>query len=189
MSVHLQLYSEYFCQLISFNLVHASSLHPVRLIVAYIFAACFSHLGRTLQRRYGIATAVFFTIFSLAQFHIPYYASRTLPNFLALPPVAYAVSQLLRGKYWAGIVILTAVATVIRLEVALLVLPTALVLVLTGRMSLGSALGAGIAGGIGSLGEYDRTLTLLTWQPTLRRWTFCSGLPPFRTRRCPTLHR
>ena len=55
-----------------------------------------NHLYRTLRSRYPPSMSVWYLVLSLSQFHIPYYAGRTMPNFLALPlgkpylPVAYA---------------------------------------------------------------------------------------------------
>ncbi|CAK9787343.1 hypothetical protein CC85DRAFT_327138 [Cutaneotrichosporon oleaginosum] len=138
----------------------------VRLTLVACFAAAFTHLARTLQRRYSTSTADWFVALTLAQFHIPFYAGRTLPNFTALPLVVLAFSYLLDEKLWAGIALLTATATVIRLEVALLAVPTALALVVQRRLSLPAALGAGIAGGFGAL-ALSAPLDYALWAPTL----------------------
>jgi alpha-1,6-mannosyltransferase len=58
---------------------------PVRMVLAGISAFAFNHLARTIRGRYGPSTKKWFLLLSLSQFHIPYYASRTLPNFMALP--------------------------------------------------------------------------------------------------------
>ena len=44
---------------------------------------------------YGLTTANFFLLFTATQFHLPFYLSRTLPNFLVLPIVVAGLSQLL----------------------------------------------------------------------------------------------
>lgn len=120
---------------------------------------------------------IWFLVLSLSQFHIPYYAGRTLPNCLALPfgepfqiqvfrligTVTYAISTLLRSlrsssfstsgqqDVRTAVIILTATATLVRLEIALFLLPTILSLVLLGRLSIRKALSCGVIGGFGSL--------------------------------------
>lgn len=70
----------------------------------------------------------------------------------ALTSVVLGISLLLRRRPWPAVVLLTAVATTVRLEIALLVLPITLGLVAKREMSLTSALAAGMLGGFGSLG-------------------------------------
>jgi alpha-1,6-mannosyltransferase len=62
-----------------------------------------------------------------------------------------------------AVALLTALATVVRLELALVVLPVALSLVLMRRMSLVSALRAGMIGGFGSLGMFSHIKA--AWMP------------------------
>lgn len=57
-----------------------------------------------------------------------------------------------RKRLRNAICLLTAVSTVVRLEIALFLLPVVLSLVIQRRLSLGSALLYGIIGGVGSLG-------------------------------------
>ncbi|BEI83850.1 hypothetical protein CcaverHIS002_0404540 [Cutaneotrichosporon cavernicola] len=83
----------------------------IRLTLVACFAAAFTHLARTLQRRFSTSTADWFVALTLAQFHIPFYAGRTLPNFTALPLVVLAFSLLLRDRLWSGIALFTATAT------------------------------------------------------------------------------
>jgi len=111
-----------------------------------------SQLGLVVKKRFGNLTSSFFILISVLQFHIPFYAGRTLPNFLALPFVNLSITYTLSGDYWHAIAILTAAATVIRLELALMAVPLAINLVVLKRIPFLSALGAGMAGGFGSLG-------------------------------------
>lgn len=60
-------------------------LTPVRLTLALVFSLSLIHLTHSLTARYNAATARWFVVLTLVQFHIPYYAGRTLPNFTALP--------------------------------------------------------------------------------------------------------
>lgn len=51
--------------------------------------------GRSVQKSFGIGAGVWYALFQASQFHIIYYASRTLPNMFAfifskLSSVTYA---------------------------------------------------------------------------------------------------
>lgn len=138
----------------------------VRIVLAGVFAFACANLTYTLMRRFGASTAVWFAIWTLAQFHIPYYAGRTLPNFMALPWFLLGISFILLQEEFWGILFITAAATVQRLEIAAFVVPTALQLVITKRMSLRSALLAGAIGGFGSL-LFAAPLDYWLWAPTL----------------------
>ncbi|KAI5949425.1 ECM39 [Candida jiufengensis] len=59
-----------------------------------------------------------YSVLLLSQFHINYYSSRTLPNFIALPFVNYALSLLLVGNI-AGFTWLAVVGVIFRSEVGL----------------------------------------------------------------------
>jgi hypothetical protein len=58
---------------------------PVRLVLSSVFSLSFAQLAKALRYRYGSAVRIWFILLSLTQFHVPYYAGRTLPNFMALP--------------------------------------------------------------------------------------------------------
>ena len=45
----------------------------------------FAHLITSIHKTFPPLSAKMFVLVSMTQFHIPYYAGRTLPNFLALP--------------------------------------------------------------------------------------------------------
>jgi hypothetical protein len=57
----------------------------VRLVLAALFSASLHHLCRSISFRFGAQVKWWFLIFTLSSFHIPYYAGRTIPNFMALP--------------------------------------------------------------------------------------------------------
>jgi alpha-1,6-mannosyltransferase len=56
---------------------------------------CFHAFSRKVAGLYGNTAANFFLLFTATQFHIPFYLSRTLPNFLVLPVVVLGLAQLL----------------------------------------------------------------------------------------------
>lgn len=60
-----------------------------------------------------------FSILLLTQFHLLYYSSRTLPNFIALPFVNYAISKIIIGDM-SGLTLLAFTGILFRLELGLL---------------------------------------------------------------------
>ncbi|WVR05888.1 hypothetical protein IAU60_002914 [Kwoniella sp. DSM 27419] len=150
----------------------------VRLVLAALFSHTFNHLCKTVRMRFGPEVRFWFTLLSLTSFHIPFYAGRTLPNFVALPGVLLSTSLLLRAgsktsppivnvkRTRNAVLLFTALATVVRLELALFLLPTALSLVLIRRASLAQVIAWGSLGGFGSL-AISAPLDYLLWRPTI----------------------
>jgi len=107
---------------------------------------------------YGAPTAWFYTLLQLSQFHLPYYASRTLPNTFALIPAVIAHACFLPAPGWSraaqrnhlklGIYLLAIAAVVFRSELALLLAFQALDLLMTRRLTMSQIFIAGLAGGV-----------------------------------------
>ncbi|WVW82300.1 hypothetical protein I302_104306 [Kwoniella bestiolae CBS 10118] len=150
----------------------------VRLILAAMFSHSFNHLSKTLRARFGPTVRIWFTILSLTSFHIPYYAGRTLPNFMALPGVLLSISFILRSgsksappsittkRLRTAVILLTALATVVRLELALFLIPTAISLVIERKATLTQVVGWGMLGGFGSL-ALSSPIDYTLWIPTI----------------------
>lgn len=155
---------------------------PARLVIATFFSFSFAHLTRSIELAFSPSTSIWFVLLSLSQFHVPYYAGRTLPNFLALPPgtslasctfflpilvqlinsVLYSVSLLLRGlrnhdkrSLNRSIALLTLAATVVRLEIAPMPVVLSMALVILQRLTFLQALQAGATGGFAGLGMFS----------------------------------
>jgi len=91
-----------------------------------------------------------------------------------------------RKRLRNAICLLTAVSTIVRLEIALFLLPVVLSLVIQQKLSLGDALLYGILGGVGSLGMSSPVTTvLLTDQSYQHPSTSISGFQPSPTHHFP----
>lgn len=75
-----------------------------------------------------------FLILLLSQFHILYYSTRTLPNFMVLPIVSFSISKLIEGDM-SGLTWLAFAGIIFRLEVGLLATIIAFVSALGFRQS------------------------------------------------------
>jgi hypothetical protein len=56
----------------------------VRAILGLLNAAALIAFGRSVQKAFGTSAGIWYALFQASQFHIMYYASRTLPNMFAL---------------------------------------------------------------------------------------------------------
>ncbi|KAH0607505.1 uncharacterized protein H6S33_002539 [Morchella sextelata] len=156
----------------------------VRGVLGLLTALSLILYTRAIHRAYGRTTAIFYTLLQISQFHLPYYASRPLPNTFALILSTAALSFLLprpvttpkqrRGTYKLGIYILTFTAVIFRSELAILLFFVALRLLLTRRVSLfRDVIPAGIAGGLVGL-AITLTVDSYFWQshnPEVRHFT------------------
>ena len=108
------------------------------LFVQGIFSwLCLCRLAVAGGRAFGSATQASFLLLSCLQFHIPFYASRTLPNVFAFGPVVLAFAHWLDGtEIWLAPALLTAVTIITRCDMLLLVACVSLALLATRRMPL-----------------------------------------------------
>ncbi|KAK0618049.1 alpha-1,6-mannosyltransferase subunit [Bombardia bombarda] len=100
----------------------------VRAILGLFNAACLLVLSRNIRRTYGITTARWYLLLQASQFHIIFYASRTLPNMFAF--------GLILPRQRLAIAMFVFAAAVFRSEVALLLAVTVLHLLLIPATSL-----------------------------------------------------
>ncbi|KAJ3176119.1 hypothetical protein HDU87_005495 [Geranomyces variabilis] len=67
--------------------------YAVRGALGAIVAVSFAHLRRVVQRRFSTVAARWFSVLSVVQFHVMFWASRTLPNIFALVLVNMALAE------------------------------------------------------------------------------------------------
>lgn len=91
---------------------------------------------------------LWFTLFQISQFHIPFYASRFLPNYLALPLTNYAFGQLFLENYATAITTLSFAAIVLRIELVALVFALSIALILYNKISTTQIIKAGLKGAV-----------------------------------------
>lgn len=71
-----------------------SESHEVRAVLGLFNAFCLLSFRNGVARTFGRNAANWFTIFQAGQFHIMYYASRTLPNFFAFGLSTFVIGLL-----------------------------------------------------------------------------------------------
>ena len=103
----------------------------VRAVLGIFNAICLLWFRSGVVDAFGREAANWFVVFTASQFHLMYYASRTLPNFFAFGLTTIALHDLLplsknlhsepsMRRYHHALMLLTAVGVVFRSELALL---------------------------------------------------------------------
>lgn len=76
----------------------------VRCLLGLLYSGAIVHLRMSIRRTFGSATATFFMLVSLSQFHLNFYATRPLPNTFALvisnciPPQIFSLHFLISSR-------------------------------------------------------------------------------------------
>eukprot|EP00898_Chlorokybus_atmophyticus_P001549 jgi/Chlat1/2395/Chrsp17S02654 len=128
--------------------LHLSKLqaqYVVRGALAFICAASLTAFYRAILKVFGREVGRFFAVLcGLVQFHLAFYASRTLPNTPALAASNFAMACLLSGRPRAAVSILTAAMVIFRCDLVLFLGPISLMLLLTRRMRLSTLNSTGL---------------------------------------------
>jgi alpha-1,6-mannosyltransferase len=131
----------------------------IRAILGLANATALWHLKGAVETAYGRSAGRWYVLFQASQFHIMYYASRTLPNMFAFVLTNVALRNLIMVKAVAwktqrssrrrrlALYLLTLAGIVFRSEIAILLAAEAGYLLLQGHISIAKeAIPAGIAG-------------------------------------------
>ncbi|PGG95223.1 hypothetical protein AJ79_10181 [Helicocarpus griseus UAMH5409] len=120
----------------------------VRGVLGCFNALALISYARGVRRAFGRDVAVWYTLFQASQFHVIYYASRTLPNMFAFGITTLALRYLLpepsstvqhthsSKRYRLALYLLTLAGIIFRSEIALLVATTTLYLWMKRPISL-----------------------------------------------------
>lgn len=129
------------------QLIHRATLACLNVFSLMTLARTAAHsLGDPADPRPRYDVAAGSLLVASCQFHLPYYASRTLPNVLALPWVTLAWSEWLRGRGCRAVFLLSAAAAVLRCDLVILVAAAGAVLLLTRRIGVGEGILSGTGG-------------------------------------------
>ncbi|KAF2622760.1 glycosyltransferase family 22 protein [Macroventuria anomochaeta] len=116
--------------------------------------------GRSVQKAFGTTAGIWYALFQASQFHVIYYASRTLPNMFAFVFSNFALRALLNAhtvsysreyanrRYRLCLYLLTIAGIVFRSELAILVGTITLYLLVTQRVSIVKVVIPAGAGGL-----------------------------------------
>ncbi|QRW03751.1 glycosyltransferase family 22 protein [Ceratobasidium sp. AG-Ba] len=157
----------------------------IRLVLATINVYGLSLIHRAVRRRFSTQAAVWFTILTCTQFHLPFWIGRTLPNMFALLPVNMAISLLvfpgstnitIKRHYRAALCLVGSAAIIYRSELILLALPIFAGVVYRQKVPLSFLIPYGASVALGSIAS-----TILVdsyfwnqWNPPL--WPELSGI-------------
>ncbi|BFZ61963.1 Dol-P-Man:Man(7)GlcNAc(2)-PP-Dol alpha-1,6-mannosyltransferase [Saitoella coloradoensis] len=141
----------------------------VRGILSILTSLALYHFYAVAGRTLGRSTAFWYALLQATQFHVNFYASRTLPNtfafilskssttfylqhWLTVCVIAtIAQSFLLQNRIPLALALLTFTTTIFRIELLLLLATTTLHLLLTRRMTIPIIIKSGFIGGISGL--------------------------------------
>ena len=130
---------------------HGTRLHAQvasRLALAALVCASLARFRRVLRDAHGRDVATCFALVTATQFHLPFYASRTLPNTFALVLTTLALADWIADAGERAdrraVFLLVLAAAVFRCDVALLLAPVGLHLLATRRLAPPAALGWGL---------------------------------------------
>eukprot|EP00191_Tetraselmis_sp_GSL018_P018273 CAMPEP_0177579542 /NCGR_PEP_ID=MMETSP0419_2-20121207/1021_1 /TAXON_ID=582737 /ORGANISM="Tetraselmis sp., Strain GSL018" /LENGTH=580 /DNA_ID=CAMNT_0019068227 /DNA_START=351 /DNA_END=2089 /DNA_ORIENTATION=+ len=145
--------------------------YAVRAALGLLSFAALMRLRRAIARAHGPAAGRWWALLCACQFHLPYYASRLLPNSLAAVVSCTALAEWVLARRPAAVVALMAFATVVlRGDMLLLSGAVGVQMLASGRLSLSAGLKWGalaVAVSLASTVPFDSLL----W----RRWVWPEG--------------
>ncbi|KAG7138009.1 Dol-P-Man:Man(7)GlcNAc(2)-PP-Dol alpha-1 like protein [Verticillium longisporum] len=162
-----------------FGFQHAQMI--VRGVLGMYNAAALLYYAHSVKRGLGKSAARWWTVMTASQFHIMFYASRTLPNMFAFGLTTISSALLLphpdqarkASRIRISISLLVFAAVIFRSEVALLLFTTAATLLATRQTTLGALLPGFIVSSLAAL-VLSAPLDSYFWQTPLwpELWAF-----------------
>jgi alpha-1,6-mannosyltransferase len=137
----------------------------VRFFLLSILAMAWIQLAQAIDRKVK-GTGSWLLLITACQFHMPFYASRMLPNVFSLAVVLYSFAAWMRGNIPKAATLLVFGTAVFRCDLLLLLGSVGLTWLITKRLSILQALKIGVTTGIVSL-VATVPLDSLLWQRLL----------------------
>lgn len=145
-----------------------------RTILGFLCWLAYLFFREGVNKKFGIRTGQLLAVLLSLQFHICFYMSRTLPNTFALMFCFLAYGFWLMGKPLHAISVLTAVTTVFRCDILILLAPFTLQLLISREVGLFNTIKVGILTGTSVL-----LLTVLIDSYFWQRWVWPEGVVLF----------
>lgn len=120
----------------------------VRLVLGAANALALGAVRRGVDMEFGAEAGRAFAVGSALQFHLPFYATRTLPNTFALVFTSWSLAELLRGRSERSLLVLVPATVIFRGELLAWLAPAGLVLLAAGRVSFWRCVRRGVAVGV-----------------------------------------
>ncbi|KAK9450824.1 Alg9-like mannosyltransferase family-domain-containing protein [Limtongia smithiae] len=120
--------------------------YVVRFVLGFLNWTAIVYFRNTVRHVYGKSAATWFAAMQYTQFHITYYASRTLPNMFAMPLVVVASAYYIENKPRRAITVLTFTAVVFRSELIILSATVALTALFRRQVSIAGMILSGLYG-------------------------------------------
>jgi len=128
-------------------------------------------LARALdKKRQNQWIGSYMLVITACQFHLPFYASRMLPNTFALVVILHAYTEWLAGNIGRAAACLVMATAVFRCDILLLLFTVGLTWLIRGDLSVVKAIQVGVLAGVASL-LLTVPLDSLLWQ----RWVWPEG--------------
>ena len=149
----------YVCRIISLALYPVFDLasHPLmvqalaRGILMVFNVHALYRLAIAADAKFGRDVGGYLLLISAAQFHLPFYLGRMLPNVFALIMVIHGYADWLSGRSRRAAAWLVAATTIFRCDVLILVFTVGLTMLIRREMTISQAIQTGIVTGVISL--------------------------------------
>lgn len=142
----------------------------VRLVLAMLSSICLACLINAIESAFNRRVAQCSALLIAVQFHVLFYASRTLPNTFAAMFVALAFAALLSSRPQSAVALLIVATALFRCELALLAIPLILQLLITRQIGIVQLLRVAVP-----LSLVTLALTILVDSYFWRRWLYPEG--------------
>lgn len=117
-----------------------------RAVVGAVNAFMLIEFRRKIEKVFGNRVSAWFMLITISQFHLIYYASRTLPNMMAMPLVLFAFGQFLDNNIGGAVGVLSFTAIVLRAELILLAASLGIISLGARKISLSNLIISGMRG-------------------------------------------